>query len=135
MAFANPVIRNESSWVDQPGIEVDKTLPGTDKRLWPLRYALIWCFGLNYARESLLSFIPLISRDLMNFIEDRIVTRLVDSFKLKIIDINGTVEYRWAKFSAPEVTSWTRLSKNSSGTDSFSCRDRRYYFLNGVYKL
>ena len=39
-------IWNESSRVDQQGTEVRFTLPGTDKKLWPLRYALISYFGL-----------------------------------------------------------------------------------------
>ena len=44
--IGHPDIRNESSRVDKPGTEVLWALPGTDKKLRPLRYALIWDFGL-----------------------------------------------------------------------------------------
>ena len=44
--IGHPDIRNESSRVDQPGTEVRFTLPGTDKKLRALRYALILYFGL-----------------------------------------------------------------------------------------
>ena len=35
--IGHPDIRNESSRVDKPGTEVRFTLPGTDKKLRPLR--------------------------------------------------------------------------------------------------
>ena len=44
--IGNPDIRNESSRVDKPGTEVRFTLPGTDKKLRLLRYALISYFRL-----------------------------------------------------------------------------------------
>ena len=44
--IGHPDIKNESSRVYLPGTEVRFTLPGTDKKLRPLRYALILYFGL-----------------------------------------------------------------------------------------
>ena len=44
--IGHPDIRNKSSRVDKPGPEVRFTLPGTDEKLRPLRYALISYFGL-----------------------------------------------------------------------------------------
>ena len=39
-------MENEISRFDLPGTEVRYTLPGTDQKLRPLRYALISDFGL-----------------------------------------------------------------------------------------
>ena len=44
--IGHPDIRNESSRVDQPGTEVFFTLTSTDKKLRPLRQALISYFCL-----------------------------------------------------------------------------------------
>ena len=44
--IGHPDIRNKSPRVDKPGPEVRFTLPGTDEKLRPVRYALISYFGL-----------------------------------------------------------------------------------------
>ena len=64
-------MRNKSSLVDKQGTEVRFALPSTDKKLWPLRYALISCFCVMLKNSGNGNTLKIIQKWKMN-VENRL---------------------------------------------------------------